>query len=394
MTLIYRLHALVKREWDALAAVPEKSRYKVLGKRVQKANENAAPKGEIDPRSLKRLVNEPARARLNQSNLIALHNFFATLGEPLHLRPIFEQKGVLHCMAESEKIIFLLGAKPGHDERNDISGWDVLCMAELLAKLGAHKAQLKDEIVTVFLDLEATLADVENEEWYTSLTKPNHTFVAVGSPKASNAAEVMLSTMMCARPFQAPHLAYGIKTTLPFVFAWNLKGAENFKSHCAVSSAQLKEFRKHYDWAKKVCHDEGSAYFFNEEWHYIPHRSPTNQWMMFGSLVIQRRDTTIWAVISGISGPATLSVARKIHEIEHALPVVKGGNSHVLIVPIIATVTDEQKAGVGKSKTKKSRPAGDTRRPGLIEFLGPVILRDPAAPAPASSASVAGAGKK
>src|ERR1051325_720557 len=50
-------------------------------------------------------------------------------------RPIFEKKGVLHCMAESEKIIFVLGHKHGHDERNDISGWDVLCMAELLANL-------------------------------------------------------------------------------------------------------------------------------------------------------------------------------------------------------------------------------------------------------------------
>jgi hypothetical protein len=380
MTLIYRLHSLLKREYDALKGIPEKSRHVVLGKRVEKANVNADPKGKIDSRTLERLALDPEGVQLTQNNLIALHNYFTTLGEPLHLRPIFEKKGVLHCMAESEKIIFLLGAKPGHDERNDISGWDVLCMAELLAKLGAHKAQLKDEIVTVFLDLEATLAGVEKEDWYTSLAKPNHTFVAVGSPKASNAAEVMLATMMGVMPFQPPDLDYGIKNSLPFVFAWNLKGAQNFKSHCAVSAAQLKEFRKHYDWARQVSQDEGSAYFFNEKWNYIPHRSPTNQWAMFGSLVIQRRDTTIWAVISGISGPATLAVARKIHEIEHALPVVKGGNSPVLIVPVLATVTDEHKAGASRLKKKKGRPAGDTRRPGRIEFLGPVILRDPAAP--------------
>ena len=82
MTLIFRLHALLKREYDALSALPEKRRHSVLGKRVKIANENVEPKGKIDARTLRRLACGPEGARLSHNNLIALHNYFATLGEP------------------------------------------------------------------------------------------------------------------------------------------------------------------------------------------------------------------------------------------------------------------------------------------------------------------------
>ena len=103
---ILRLELLVAREIKRVGNVNR------LAQLINEANAKAGTKLKVDFRTLLKICKTPGKVALTLDILTALNEYFRTLGEGLNKLPILASRGLLEPLADSSRIVFMLGSKP------------------------------------------------------------------------------------------------------------------------------------------------------------------------------------------------------------------------------------------------------------------------------------------
>lgn len=180
--------------------------------------------------------------------------------------------------------------------------------------------------------------------------------ISIGSPLAALSSEVILARMFGVEPFERPR--FSTKLPLPFYFVWLPKVAHGFRSAFGLIWQDLTtEFKT---LAEEVRKSRSSAFILNGEPHAIPAEGKT--WTMYGLIAAQRRACgSVWLVVSGLAGPATLAAARLVKHVNAELPISDHQDSAVLWVPVKASI---------KTGRPSSVVSGDLREIVDAELVG------------------------
>jgi hypothetical protein len=197
---------------------------------------------------------------------------------------------------------------------------------------------------------------IKSEKWHSLLEQDSTAVISIGSPLASLSSEVMLARMFGVEPFEPPH--FTTKNPLPFYFVWFAKAARRFRSAFGLTWSDLT--RDFQALAPKVKANRCSAFILNSTAYPVAADGQT--WTMHGVIAAQRRASgSVWLVVSGLAGPATLAAARLVRHVRAELPISSHENSPVLWVPL-------------KVKVKTGHPSsvvsGDVREIAEAELLG------------------------
>ncbi|MCL4178284.1 MAG: hypothetical protein KJ072_11165 [Verrucomicrobia bacterium] len=364
MNRVFRLSEVINKKIKEIGNVHRLSRL------IEEANANAEVKGKIAPRTLRKLAFAPEGVGLTLSNLIALDNYLAPIGEGLHDKPIFERRGILEYLVEKPQVTFLVGAKPRIRERRiDLSWWDTRSAAELVGQIRRVNPAVHYDIVEVLLRTPVRPARLTADPWHRWLEAEDCSVVAIGSPRANLASEIMLAQMFGVRPFVKPSLTFLDPKRGPFAFVWPRPLMQGWRSAFALGAEDLPPKSRHL--ATQVRRNRSGAFVIGTRILPIPrgHRNYTT----YGVIVAQRRPNgRVWAVILGESGPATYAMATKVREINAELPVSSQTAPKVLWAPIEAQI-----------RTTASS-IGDHRQVKSASFLEPPELWPPEAHSPPS----------
>ena len=210
-----------------------------------------------------------------------------------------------------------------------MSPWDSRSLAELLNRASEVDFHIDYEIEEV-VKLPATKT-AEAETWFRRLRAENRSLVAIGSPLACLASEMMLAEMFGVTPFQRPMVG----VALPFYFAWRPGLTDNFRSSFAMPPGDLEPLDPAV--ARLVAKNKGSAFVLNAKPLFVPRTG--SRWRMFGAMVAQRRPNgSVWLVLAGLTGPATHAAAMLVRRIEAELPWPVGKQLPLLWAPVFAEV--------------------------------------------------------
>ena len=342
-----------------------------LARKIDQANIDAGTGLEISHRTLRKIAERPETVSLTLNVLTALDAYFAPLGESLQEKPIFEKKGILECLVEKRKVSFLLGSRPRlAARRNDLSRWDTRSLAELLSQACRFDMHVDYEIEDVILSTPMNAQKAAAEKWHQVLADDTRSLVAIGSPRACLASEVMLARMFGATAFQAPVPSVAAKNQMPFFFAWPPHLSRHLRSAFALSWRELKALDEPA--AQAVMQNKASAFVSNSKVYTVAVGG--NQWEMYGVIVAQRRSAgNVWLVISGLTGPATYAAATLVKKVDAELPMTKGKDSTILWLPVRAIINADQ--------TRKH--LGDNRDVDSVEAMSePQFWQKPEQPEP------------
>jgi hypothetical protein len=349
-----RLSRLVKQELKSHSANWIAAR---MTEEVRKVHSGVT----IHGRFIKALANDPYSVSFTIYKLVALDLYFRGKGHSLKDEPIFEKRGLLECLIEPRTVTFLLGAKPRVAVRtHDVSRWDTRCLADVisgaLGKVSEEGGRLDSEIEDVVLRGKVDQAEFQRERWYNLVERDKHSLVALGSPHACLASEVMLARMLGVTPFSPPSLDLAGRKLFSFCFAWPQKYWARPSSSFALDWRKLSrgELRT------RLQHSRSWAFVLDGTIHYMDIKG--DQWTMYGIVAAQRRKgNNVWVVLSGITGPATLAAARLLRDIEAELPwPAQGRHGDVLWLPYKATITTDA--------SRDNR--GDMRQVTAVEAMG------------------------
>lgn len=357
---ILRLKLLVDREIKHLGTVTR------LTQLVNEANQRAGSKLRVDRRTLIKIRDTPGKVALTMDILTALNEYFRTLGEGLHKIPILASRGLLEPLFDAHRVVFMWGAKPRPQERRvDLSRWDARALAELLAQASRLDRRLEFDIEDVLWRSPVDPSAIKAEKWYSMLEMHKTSVVSIGSPVVALSSEVMLARMFGVSPFVRPR--FSTKSPLPFYFVWLPHVVGNFPSAFGLTWRELEpEFK---GLAKDVKNNRATAFILNGKPHVVP--AEGKAWNVYGVIAAQRRACgSVWLVVSGLAGPATLASANLVKQITAELPSTDQQDSAVLWAAI-------------KVKIKTGRPSsvvsGDLREIESAEFVGePQIWPSPA----------------
>jgi hypothetical protein len=325
---VLRLQGLISHEIDRVGGAPR------LAELVNQANANAGSRRKVDRRTLVKIRDAPAKVSLTLDLLIALNEYLKTVGAPLHKLPILVTRGVVEPLFDSERLVFMLGAKPRPSERRvDLSRWDALALAELVGAASRCGHRQEYAIEDVLWRNPVDPSAIRSEKWYSLLEMDGTSVVSIGSPIAALSSEVMLSRMFGVAPFECPR--FSIKPPLPFYFVWLPRVARGFRSAFGLTSEELEPGFKQL--AKDVKRGSTAAFILDGTAFAVP--AEAKSWTMYGVVAAQRRASgSVWLVVSGLAGPATLAAAKLVKWIDAELPVTHNQNSQVLWVPVKATI--------------------------------------------------------
>ena len=322
-----RLQLLVAREIDRLGGVNR------LAHLINEANSQAGSKLTVDRRTLLKIRDMPGKVSLTLNILTALNEYFRQRGEGLHKLPILATRGLVEPLFDAERLVFMLGAKPRPAERRvDLSRWDALALAGLVREASRFDRRHEFDIEDVLWRHPVDRSAIKTEKWYSLLEMERTSVISIGSPLAALSSEVMLARMLKVEPFVRPR--FSTKLPLPFYFVWPPKASRSFHSAFGLTWRELADFKQ---LAQAVKTNRTAAFILNGS----PHVTPTDgkSWTMFGIIAAQRRACgSVWLVVSGLAGPATLAAARLVKSIDAELPITANQDSQVLWMPMKATI--------------------------------------------------------
>lgn len=309
-------------------SVPPDERFFTREKR--KRSELQKPDGGarvlIDRRRLKAIVQAKPNVELSLRELGYLDRYLARFGEGLAYHPIFRGSNLLETVARTGTVDCLLGTKPER-ERQNISHWDVLGLAEIQRGIQASKLPVSIDIHAVPLHESAqdTRESLESETLSFLLRDDGNSLVVIGSSRSNPAADAILCRMLGRPPFSEER---DDKRGLPFHFVWDDSlpyvhaSALHFGSadvgRVDARSARLIEAIRyaalvvgdavHVDTLSKRASDDLSQRTGEEP----PQR--TVDWdETFGICAAQRRKSgKVWVVVSGLTGVATYVAAKLV----------------------------------------------------------------------------------
>jgi hypothetical protein len=325
-------------------------------------------KRKIDPRTLVKLQKAPNKVSLNLDLLNALNEYFKLLGEGLHRLPILVTRGLVEPLFDAQRVVFMLGAKPRPTERRvDLSRWDALALAELVGAASRFDRRHEFKIVDVLWRNPVDPEIVKSENWYSLLEMDMTSVISIGSPMAALSSEIMLARMFGVEPFVRPK--FSLKLRLPFYFVWLPRAARGFRSAFGLTWLELEP--EHKQLAQLVKTDRAAAFVLDGTPHAVP--SEAKSWTMYGVIAAQRRASgSVWLVVSGLAGPATLAAARLVKWVDAELPIAQGRNSPVLWMPLKAIIRTGQPSSV---------TSGDLREIVDFELVGePKFWPEPGSP--------------
>jgi len=328
-----------------------------LAQLIKEANAQAGSKLTVDRRTLLKIRDTPQKVSLTLNILTALHNYYKQLGEGLNKLPILATCGLMEPLFDAKRVVFMLGAKPRPAERRvDLSRWDALALAELVKEASRFDRRHEFDIEDILWRNPVDASAIKSEKWYSLLEMDQTSVISIGSPIAALSSEVMLARMFNVPPFESPH--FSTKLPLPFYFAWVPRVSRGFRSAFGLTSRELMpEFR---ELAQGVQQNRTSAFILNG----VPHPVPTEgkSWTMYGIIAAQRRSSgSVWLVVSGLAGPATLAAAQLLRLISAELPFTGTHESLVLWMPIKVNI---------KTGRPSSVVSGDLREIVDAELVG------------------------
>jgi hypothetical protein len=304
-------------------------------------------------RTLKNIVENPEGVSFTLDLLKALDIYFTPRGESLRDKPIFEKRSVLECLVETRKVTFLLGAKPLREaRRNDLSRWDTRSLAHLLSEACKFDLRIEYDIEDVLLKKPMDARRAESEKWHALLEDNERSVVAIGSPAACLASEMMLAEMFGAVPFQTPPLGLPARERKPFYFSWPPAITPAHQSAFALTWNGLQG----YDASKAslVRRNQAAAFVLGSEVYTVPTKG--TRWEMYGVIAAQRRSAgNVWLVISGLTGPATYAAAQMVKHASFELPQGRDDHGPVLWQPVKSTiVADTGSSQLGDNRAVRS----------------------------------------
>lgn len=314
---------------------------------INEANQEAGTNCFVNRRMLAKIRDQPEKVGLTLNVLVALNTYYRKRGLGLQQLPILETRGVLEPLMDSQRVVFMLGAKPRPEERrNDISLWDTKSQAELLMQASRLDVHREFDIEPVLWRTPIDPTAIHCERWHRILEEDQASIISIGSPLAALSSEVMLARMFGVEQFTMPRFRAGKQ--MPFFFVWLPKSIRHFRSAFALTWRELQA--EYASIATRVRNNQISAFILDGTPHGVP--AEGKAWTMYGIIAAQRRAAgNVWLVISGLAGPATYGVATMVKEISAELPWSKGKQSKVLWVPVKV-----------KIKAGKTTPwSGDTR---------------------------------
>lgn len=320
---------------------------------------------QVNHQTLKKIANAPERCALRYNLLMALDTYFTDRGESLADLPLLEKRGIIECLVNARRIVFLLGSRPRKaEQRHYLSRWDTRSLAELLSASCKFDVHINYAIEDVLLRPAFNAELVRKEKWHDLLTDGSSSLIAIGSPLACLASEVMLAKMFGVPPFQSPDLSLSDKQRLPFFYAWPPNKAPRFRSAFALDARQLAKFNRRP--ARALQENRIAAFVLDQEVFEVPRHG--NRWTMYGVIAAQRREEqSVWLVVSGLSGPATFGAAMHTKRITAELPWKKDAVAPVLWVPIEASIVADESLG----------SEGDNRELVSVKALSPPRLWHP-----------------
>ena len=329
----------------------------LLLKKINAAAAEARVPGKINYRLLKRVRDADPSLGITSRAM----EIFACYFPELKLQPAFVTPGLMDGLVGSHRLTFLLGAKPDRVERrNDISHWDNLALAELLAQCLKATRHHNFSIKHAMWRGDITAEAFPQEPWFEELLRADTSVISIGSPVISLSSEWMLAEMFGRQPGDQPDLA--AVRRMPFGFAWRPEVVKNFRSAFHVSLPVLQKLDAGF--AREVGQNQSAAFWLEGALHKVP--MPRDRWIMHGVIAAQRQPKgNVWLVVSGLSGPATLAAASKVRHIMDELPWSNGQRSPALWMPVKAIV----KKGIGSS--------ADIREVESVEFDGVARLWKP-----------------
>jgi hypothetical protein len=351
-----------------------------LAAAINDANARAGSSFKIDRRTLRKIRDEPGNVGLTLGMLIALHQYFKTIGQALTRLPILMTRGVVEPLCDSECMVFMLGARPRPTERRvDLIQWDALALAELVGAASRADRRQEFDIEPVLWRRQVAPSALRSEKWYSLLDKDRTSVISIGSPLAALSSEVMLARMFNVEPFQRPR--FSTKFQLPFYFVWLPRVARNFQSAFGLTAEELElDFKT---LAPQVREGRSAAFILKGVAYPVP--AEAKSWTMYGIIAAQRRASgSVWLVVSGLAGPATLAAARLVRFLNAELPIPakEHQDSAVLWMPIKANIKVGQPSGV---------ESGDLREVVSCEFMGePNYWPAPDSPTPPEDAAAVG----
>lgn len=331
-----------------------------LVKEINQASRGAGANCRVSRNLLRKLDKNPEGVGLTWNHLVAFHLYFREHGCSLQHVPLLETRGVFEALGDTQRLVFLYGAKPRPAEkRTDNSHWDTGAHVELVRQVSLAGKHLQIEAQHVLWRSPVQPEGLRHETWHHLLDDDTASVISIGSPLAALSTEIMLSRMFGVPAFEAPHVT---SRTVPFYFVWLHKIAANYLSAFGLSFRDLEA-----ELARRVERGDATAVRFENKTYESPTRA--SQWTMYGFIAAQRRAAgNIWLVVAGLHGPATYGAATMVKEITEELPWSSRGPSPILWVPVKVSVR------AGKAKPTD----GDIREVTGAEFDGqPRIWRSP-----------------
>jgi hypothetical protein len=293
----------------------------------------------VDRRKLKSLVEGRGDVVLSLDELRALDCYLEHYGEGLAHVPLFEKPDLMHTLADSGRVTFLLGSRPDHESRN-FSHWDVLAMAEIQRAINPSEISVRFNIQDVLLDedLEKTVTSAENGIWVDLLHDQGPSLVCLGSSRTGSAAEVLLCRMFDCPHFKDPPLAQ--KRRLPFHFVWDPKLPYIFPSHFHMGSDDIS--LRDPEAADAIKRRKASAVVTGEH-VFVDRLFHDRKGDTYGVCVAQRRKRgQVWLVLAGVTGVATFVAAKLAKNLATRLYEQKRGeDSDVYWAVIKARVAED-----------------------------------------------------
>jgi hypothetical protein len=245
-----------------------------------------------------------------------------------------------------------------------ISHWDLRSVTVLLQGLYgfASASRLQVELAEVPLRQKPNAGKLRRSNWWRLADAPasKQSLIAIGSPKACHAAELMLAKMFDCAPFAGP----SHPQQCPFSFLWTKSQLDQVPS----SFARVFEPKK-----KPPPGFTSLALRFGDDSFVVPYDK--RRWHDYGVIAAQRRPPqgAIWLVCAGLSGPATFAAAQLFAQEHLELPPIdsSSGCSQVVCRAVKAEIVRDNR-----------REEGDHRRVVAAEFFG-----DPAIWSPPSNAT-------
>lgn len=354
--LVLGLQVIVARELSKVG-----SPYK-LAKQIQSINTEQGTGCSVDRRTLKKLVESPEQSSISFKMLKALEVYFASKGMSLKGVPIFTKPYLIESLVEQKRLTFFMGSKPrAGAQRNDISRWDTRSLARLISRVSGFEMHMDYDIEDVLLETPMDEQAAARTDWYKMLDDSTRSLVAIGSPKACHASEVMLARMLGVEPFGSALGKNGGRLRVPFAFVWHRMPPGRFRSSFYLAHRELKTIGSGIevvdaDGRKRMAEKKASALIFNIDRcraALVP--VGKTEWDAYGMIVAQRRaGGNVWVVLAGITGPATYAAAELLECIRSELPRQEPNGGLVLIQPIAVTIKIDRDCKVGDNREVKN----------------------------------------